>query len=141
MRQGIQTFFSEAGEAACYGFALGNVAEEYLKSEIDPDRALMAGIEEGFIHYSWDNPDDSDNFYVDHPEGFLKYLTGRKWTVRKEGPDYQPKPGEYLIQRYERTQTGQVIGHFRRPNWDSLVNSVTVRCGQIVSTRVCALAE
>jgi hypothetical protein len=140
MKQGMQTFFSEAGEAACYALALVNVAEEYLGHEIDADAALLAGIDKGYIHYSWGNPDDNDNFFVGNPAGLLGDLTGRPWTVRKEAANYSPRPREFIIDRWERVKTGAVIGHFRRPQWDSLVNSVTVRCGTIVSLRVCAPA-
>jgi hypothetical protein len=141
MKAGIQTFFGEAGEAACYALDLINVAEEFLQGEVDPCSALLGGIDRKFIHYSWNDAEDNDNFYVSKPAEFLEYLTGRKWKVVKTIPDYEPKPGEYVIQRWERTKTGAIIGHFRRPNWDSLVSSATVRLGTIVSLRICSPTE
>jgi hypothetical protein len=63
-------------------------------------------------------------------------FTGGRWSVEKTGPEYRPSPGEYVVDYWERTKTGAVIGHFRLPDWDSLHDSMTVRYGKIVSKRV-----
>lgn len=138
MRPGIQTFLEEAGEAACYALSIIQLGRP---DDHDMTISLLIGaINNGYIHYSWDNPDDPDNMYVSQPEKMLAWLTGKVWTVRKEAPEYQLKPGELVVQRWERVSTGKVIGHFRLPDWDSLVNSQTVRLGKIVSLRVFAPA-
>jgi hypothetical protein len=140
MRKGIQTFLAEAGEAACYGLDIISIAEEVSGRAIDPISAFFAAIDKGFIHYSWDNAQDPDNFYIDKPEAFLGFLAGGAWTVRKEVPEYQAKPGEFVVQRWERQAVNKTIGHFRRPDWDSLVTSETVHTGKIASLRVFARA-
>ena len=142
MKPGIQTFLAEAGDAACYALDIIQLGRQFAEEDFgDPVALLAEGIARGFIHYSWDNPDDSDNFFVASPDGFLSWLTGQKWTVRKEAPEYQPKAGELLVQRWERQVTGQTIGHFRLPAWDSLVDSKTVKFGKIASVRVFAPAQ
>jgi hypothetical protein len=138
MIQGIQTFFEEAGKAACYALSIVNIAEEVLGRQVDACTALLEGVAKGFIRYA---PfEDPDNFFVDRPAEFLEYLTGQKWTVRKEAAGYRPAQGEYVVMRYERQATGMTIGHFRRPGWDSLVTSKCVREGKLVSLRVFAKA-
>lgn len=143
----IQTFFAEAGESACYGFMLGDVADEFdeercrkiggVHDPIDPCQSLLLGVERKRIHYNWDDENDENNFFVDFPEAFLEDLTGVRWEVRKEAPDYQPKPGEYIIKRSERTSTGKVLGHFWRDRCNSLRRSLCVERGTVVSLRVC----
>lgn len=137
MKAGVQTLFSEAGEAACLAFCYTDVAQEYLKRELDPCSSLYAGIEFKFIKYNEKDANDNDNFYVDDPEGFLEYLTGIPWEVRKETPDYIPRPGDYVIRRFERIKTGATIAHFNRPLFDSLTDSATVRYGKLASYRIC----
>jgi len=137
MKSGIQDMLAEAGEAACYALALGNVAEEYLRKELNACTILQTGIDIGAIYYNPKDKNDNDNFFVKNPALLLKKLTGINWEVRKENADYIPMSKEYTIQRWERTKTGQTIGHFRRMTWDSLTDSQTVRYGKIVSQRIC----
>jgi hypothetical protein len=136
MRSGIQSFLLSAGEAACYALDIIQIAERELGGELDPIAALEDGIEHGYIRYRWDDPRHPDNWYVDFPASFLALLIGEEWSVSKEGPDYRPRPGEHVVQRWERQTTAGTIGHFRLPDWDSLVDSRTVRDGRVVSTRV-----
>jgi hypothetical protein len=138
MKQGIQTFLSEAGEAACYALDIIEIAQRSLwgGQKIDPVDALYLGVSQGYIHYNEKDPNDSDNFFVKDPAAFLAMFAGGRWTVEKVGPDYVPARGEYVVDRWERVKTGVVIGHFRLPDWDSLQDSQTVRYGKIVSKRV-----
>ena len=136
MKAGIQTFLSEAGDAACYALDIVQIASRHIGRDIDPIYALDRGIAARMIHYSWANPDDNDNFFVTDPAGLLTLLTGDVWTVEKVGPDYVASVGEHVVERWERQVTGSTIGHFRLPDWDSLVDSKTVRFGAIVSKRV-----
>ena len=136
MKAGIQSFFEAAGENACYAFCIGKLAEQFLAKELDPLKLLLDGIERGYIAYKWLQPHDANNFFVLGPDSFLSYLTGIHWTVTKESPSYQPKPGELVVNYWEYSSTGRVIGHFALPNWNSLIDSQTVAKGQIVSKRV-----
>ena len=136
MKQGIQTFLAEAGESGCYALAIIQIACEETRREIDPVSALQRGISAGYIHYNEKDANDSDNFFVKDPAAFLTLLTGEGWTVEKVFPEYRIGPGERAVDRWERVVTGKVIGHFRLPEWDSLINSQTVARGKIASRRI-----
>jgi hypothetical protein len=136
MKSGIQTLLGEAGEAACYVLAILEIAERDRGQKLDIVDALYRGIGRGYIYYNENNPNDNDNFFVEDPSALLGMFAEGCWTVAKVGPDYVPAKGEYVVDRWERVKTGVVIGHFRLPNWDSLVDSQTVRYGKIVSKRV-----
>lgn len=134
MKQGIQTFFGEIGEAACYALVIIQIAIEESKKQLDPVAMLELGIHIGMIHYT--TPEDNDNFFVKDPALFLTTISGIDWAVTKENADYIAKQGERVVERWERKITGSTIGHFRLPEWDSLIDSKTVKYGQLVSKRV-----
>jgi hypothetical protein len=136
MRQGIQTLFSEAGEAGCYAFSIIEIAERVMGRAIGPVYAMYEGIARGYIYYNDMDKNDNDNFFVRNPPAFLSFLTGIQWAVEIVPSSYTAKPGEYVVDRWERKQTGIVSAHFRIPDWDSLHNSQTVKYGKIVSKRV-----
>jgi hypothetical protein len=141
MKEGIQTFLAEAGEAGCYALCILEIAqrEHGLRSVAAINNVLAAlnmAIDRGHIYYNENDPNDNDNFFVKDPAAMLSWFTMRRWTVDKVGPDYQSEPGERIVERWERVKTGTVISHFRLPDWDSLHDSQTVRYGKIVSKRV-----
>ena len=140
MTQGVQTVFQEAGEAACYVFTLGNVAEEFLEKELNPWDVITTAIKGKYVHYDRTNPTDPDNFFTSNPAGFLEKLTGVPWEVRYEEADYIPKAEEYAIQCWARKTLRKTITHFCREKWNSLIDSQTVRHGKIVSQRICVPA-
>lgn len=150
MRRGIQTILAEAGEAACYALCLGKVAEKWVQAgqpegeepfEIDACQVVLVGIDSGAVYYDEDAPDNNNNFYVERPAELLRLLTGVEWEVFKADAGYVPKPGEFAIQRWERTKTGAVLGHFRLRDWDPVRDSATVRLGAIVSQRICRVVR
>ena len=137
----IQTFFQEAGEAACYALCIAKVAERITGCFNNPLDSLLYGITRKFIYYNWDNPDDPDNFYVKEPDKFLGLLTGKLAMVRKtDDVNYRPASNEYIVERWERPTPKMVYSHFRLSDWDSLHNSQTVKYGKLVSLRVFRLA-
>jgi hypothetical protein len=134
---GIQTFFQEAGQAACYALSIIKIAERITGQIIDPFAALVDGIEKRHIRYNWNNQDDGDNFFVADPAALLSALTGRPVTVRKKtNINRGPAPREYIVQCWERQAVGKTITHFRLPDWDSLKDSLTVKNGRVTSLRV-----
>ena len=144
MKPGIQTFFAEAGEAACYAFDLIDVAQEWLERrgrdlKLDPCQSLELGVNAGHIHYNPEDEADENNFFVRDPAMFLQNLTGVPWEVWKAAPDYEERarPDEYVILRSERVSVGKTIGHFWRRRFNSLTHSLCVERGKIVSLRVC----
>lgn len=136
MRSGIQTILAEAGESACYALCIIKIAERYLKKEIGACDGILLAIDAGFLHYNFSDPNDNDNFFVKKPTEFLEAMTGVKWTVERTEPGYTPLPGRYIVQRWERVKTGNIIAHFRLPDWDPLYSSMTVKYGKVASLRV-----
>jgi hypothetical protein len=136
MPEGIQTFFAEAGESACYVLAIIKIAERLTQKSIDPIITMIEAIDKGEIHYNYTNKNDDDNFFVKKPESILNRLTGETYILTKESPLYITQPGDQIVQRWERKKTGVTTGHFRLADWDSLYDSQTVKYGEIVSLRV-----
>jgi hypothetical protein len=146
VRAGIQTFLQEAGEAACYALSIIKIAGEALGTEFPCVESLLLGVEKGFISYNWDNREDGGNFFVTKPAEFLSALTGKRCAVRvvsapEEVRNWTAGENEYTVQCWQREKTGYVVTHFRRPAWDSLASSVTVREGKLVSLRVFTVYE
>jgi hypothetical protein len=137
---GVQTFCEEVGEAACYALQLINVCEKRIVKALPILDYLKLGITSGKIAYNWNDKTDNNNFFVNDPAGFITLMTGLKCTVRKEGPDYKAKEGEYVINRWERVTTTKTFCHFASDGFDSLVDSQTVKFGKIASTRVVSFA-
>ncbi len=136
----IQTFCGEIGESACYALSLIKVAENITGRNYNVIECLDAAITKGYIYYNRKDPNDNDNFYVQQPEQFVKMLTGRKLSVRHDAANpIIETDKEYVIQRWERVQTGITTAHFRLPDWDPVFDSQTVKHGRIVSTRVIRL--
>lgn len=136
MFEGIQTFLDEGGDAACYALCILKIAERITGFKIDVIETLCVCIEKGFIYYNWKNPNDGNNFFVNEAAKMLSFLVGKSYTISKEAPNYVAKNNEQIVDRWERTKVGSVIGHFRLPDWDSLRDSQTVRFGKIASKRV-----
>lgn len=136
MEAGIQTFLEEAGEASCYALCIIKLAEMITGKYFPVVETLNDCIAKKFIYYNVNNKNDNDNFFVSAPDKMLSYLTGVKWSVSKEIAEYRMKVDEWCVQRWERTKAGAVIGHFRLPEWDSLIDSQTVKYGKMISKRI-----
>jgi len=141
MRAAIQSFLLTAGESACYALDIVQLAEIFTGVKRDLIDTLEQAIDKRYIKFNYHDYDDDDNFFVMNPAGMLSWLTGKVWTVTKEGADYKAKEGELEVDRWERKKTGITLGHFRLPNWDSLYSSVTVKIGTLVSKRIFRLVK
>lgn len=135
MEKGIQTFCQNIGEYACYALSIMKIAEWEIektgkKVVYDVIKTLQAGIDKGYIYYG--EPDDQNNFYVEDPEGFFRLLTGKRCVVTKADPKIDRNTGDWIIERWERHNNG----HFRLPDWDSIIESKTVKYGRLESLRV-----
>jgi hypothetical protein len=120
MKQGIQNVLENAGNYACYYLCLCQLAgSSYISNDID----YLTGA--GLL---------KADFTVMNAGEIYSFLTGQKWAHTKEGPDYEPKPGELVIYEYFYDKSG--LNHFRLADWDPLENSKTVKLGVIRSTRV-----
>ena len=140
----IQSFFKSAGANACYALSLIDIARDVTKERkiiafsVNEEEALIYGIEKGYIDFNKNNYDDTHNFYVKRPDLFMEAMTGSKWSVRIEGPDYKCQEEEYEILFWalndENAKKG--IGHFTRPGKNSLQTSNTVKNGKVYSKRI-----
>lgn len=142
LNKGIQDFFINAGDAACYVFCLFKLAErEYAKKGInkhfDIVQEIENGIKKSYIYYNFKNGKDEKNFFVNRPDLFLSMLLGgKKVCVRIEGAEYKPMANELCVNYWKRRTPKKVYGHFTLPDWDSLLDSQTVKYGKIISKRI-----
>jgi hypothetical protein len=120
MKQGIQNVLENAGKYACYYLCLCELAGTWFDSA-----AVQSCKDMGFL---------KEDFTVLNAGKIFSYLKGEKWTHTKEGPDYDPKPGELVIYEYFYDKSG--LNHFRLADWDPLESSQTVKLGNLRSTRV-----
>lgn len=138
----IQSFFLSAGKYGCNAFCVIQLANDYLKSKNEglwnEIEALVDGIDRKFINFNQSNFDDVNNFYIADGAAFLSYLTGRKWTMTKEKPEYQLRENEYEILFWSLSQKNAEagIGHFTLPRRNTLQQSNTVTNGAVFSKRV-----
>lgn len=151
LKNGIQQFMGECHEAACCALCIIDIAQEYRykhrdvyhSPDLDVIRCMYQAVERGFIYFNENDLNDNNNMYVKNPAEWLELMTGKKWTYRHEEPFYKPRnEREYVMQRYERKRTGATSGHFQRDRiFEPIRNSVTVKYGALVSTRVCTVKE
>jgi hypothetical protein len=131
LKEGIQTFFGESYEAACNALSIIKIAEEVNRTNYTWGRAtdmLIAAIQAGYIYYNWKDTGDKENYTVLNGEKMLAMFTKRKVSARFENDaSYKARKEEYTIQRW---QWGNKT-HFRRPKWDPIINSQTVKNGKI----------
>lgn len=132
-----QSFMLSAGRYACYALQIVHIAQS-LGIKVNELDALEDGILKGYIYFNEANYEDDGNFFVNDPAGFLSFLTGMKWTMRREGNTYKAKDGEYVINFWAKNDVNNAkgIGHFDAPDCHTLQNSVTVQVGKVYSTRV-----
>ena len=136
MRNGLQNQLAAMGESSCYFLSLVKIAEEVIRDRIDLIWAFDSCVTKRYVRFIYSKPEDGDNCYIDNPLGVLKLLTGRNWnyhkvTDKEEIKAWSAADEEYTIQRWYRKTTGKEFYHFRRPSWDPLLDSQTVKFGAI----------
>lgn len=136
MHNYIQNLCYSIGKQGCYVLCLCNVASEYLKKQVNVLEETCKAIKAGYITFNWCDWGANDNCYVKDAARFLQQMTGKKWAARHDVAGYQAKKCEYVIRRYELTETGKVSGHFERDNFLPYHNSRISHFGKEVSTRV-----
>lgn len=136
----FQSFCLSIGNNACYVLCLIDIAEEFLKKEIDKISAIEKIIDSGAVLFNQNNHNDSDNFFVKDPEKILYLLTGKKWKVRFEESTYKKQNDDYVVEYW--SLNGGRSGHFARTykGFNSLQKSNIVTNGKLVSYRVLTLA-
>lgn len=143
MIDGVQKLAKSIGESGCYFLSLCKVAEEIRGVKLGDllDWADIA-MRRGLL--------GPDCFVLD-ASGIFALLVIPSPEVVKAGSghplplDYQLKPGEYEILRFERPAPdgGEPLAHFvvgagdgKTVAWDPWPNSLTVRDGRLVSRRI-----
>jgi len=140
MREGIQTFLAELGEAACMALCICELGKPGL-TEGEALNLILEGMRRGFIEYDEENRDNPDNCYVSDRDKLMNLVTGeRGWRSNREKAGYRAKPGERVIEGWEWMERckDRTINHlhFRLLKWDPIKNSRTVKNGKIESLRV-----
>jgi len=136
----IQTLCIGIGDGACYALSLIKVAERFLARDLDALRAIDEAIEKKIIKFNWGTPTDNEAMYVNTPAGFLRMLTGRNWTVRREDAAYKTEnPKEYIINSWGISNAEGAPRHFTFNADDTLYKSPLRTNGKLISVRVCRL--
>jgi len=147
MIQHIQTLCIGIGDGACYALSLIKVAERFLARDLDVLRAISEAIEKKIIvdgkettiiKFNWGTPTDNVAMYVNSPAEFLKMLTGRNWTWRREDATYKTEnPKEYVINSWGMSNAEGAPRHFTFGQDDTLFVSPLRTKGKLISVRVC----
>lgn len=123
----VQKDLERIGAEGCYFLSVVKAAEEIIGRYVDAYQVYLRAIDMGHM---------KEDCYLVRPEAILSMITGGLWVVTKEGPDYKAKPGEVVVERYERKTTTGTLAHFVLPDYDPYGDSRTRREGNKVSTRV-----
>ena len=116
------------GDYSCLFLCLCSIAEEYNESHhsryrVDILADYLACRSKGYI---------GDEFFVKDSTAVLEYLTGQKW--KREIVEKLPEPvsdNVYTVERWYNQKTRYT--HFRRQWGDTLVDSNTVRNGELTN--------
>ena len=128
-----QLIMERIGKDGCYFLSIVYLAETIKGKIIDAVQVYANAV-----HAGWMYPD----CFISNPDQLLAYLTGGKWSVRKELATYRAQAGELIIQRWERREGMRTWAHFvvgddaGQVIYDPYGESLTVRLGGIVSLRV-----
>ena len=146
MREGVQTQLIAMGESACFFLSICKIIEEVNCRNVNITDTFDACVEHKLISFNYQSPYDNENCYVLDAVRILSLLTGKTWNFRKiqnpeEIQNWKAGDNEYTIQRWVRKVTGKEITHFRRPTWDPLLKSQTVRYGCIDALYIFTLLE
>lgn len=123
---GIQTILGACGEGGCHFLTLCSIAEETNEEPVDLIYAIRLAL---------DNKLMNKEFYVTDNCALLMCLTGKTWTQTevKELPEII-NDNEYTEAIYFNPRTQ--FKHFRRRGFDTLVDSVTVKEGNVIAYRI-----
>jgi len=137
-RIGAQVAAKHIGDSGCYFLSILKAAQGIGAMDIDyPGEALAwywCGIDKGWL---------GDDCLVIDGAALLSHLAAViAYTLHKESADYQAKPGDIEILRFEVEKTGITYSHFVLGDgkggvaWDPWPGSLTVRNGKLMSKRI-----
>lgn len=121
--EGIQTLLKNCGNSGCLFLSVLSIAEEEAGVSFDLINTIHICLSKGWI---------SQDFECHDSLAILNYLTGKIWSRRVVTKlPFLVEHNEYTVANYYNPRTN--ITHRRRRPYDTLVNSVTVAEGSIVS--------
>ena len=121
---GLQnTLIKNMAEYGCYFISLCRVCELETNNDVDLIMAAQYALAKGYI---------KKDFTVIDPANFLSDMLDKKVevTVSTEKPK---EDATYYVECWRNERTGYT--HFKLPYFDSLLDSITVKEGDIVSYR------
>ena len=133
MSEARQRIMLSLGEGGCYVLSMVHIAEDLTGHRIDAVKAYLDLVRVGILR---------EDGYVNDASAVMEALAGGQWSVRKEGPDYAPKNGEFEVLRFERPTPKVIYSHFVLGDgrggvkYDPLGNSQTVAGGELMSKRI-----
>ena len=127
MNEPRQKLMAILGEEGCYFDCLVHLGEGQVHERIDSIPVFLDALEKNYIKM---------NCLVLDAAAIMESITGVKWIKRNERPDYEPKPGELEILRFERKSGAGTVVHFVTKDYDPYGDSRTVREGALVSKRI-----
>jgi hypothetical protein len=131
MNEPRQKLMEILGKDGCYVDCIVHLGESQVHERLDVIPIFLEALGKEQV---------TMNCLVLDAAALLSDITGVKWTKRTEGPDYIAKPGELIIDRWERTTGSGTVVHFVTFDYDPYGDSRTVREGKLVSKRVFARA-
>jgi hypothetical protein len=131
MNEPRQKLMETLGDEGCYVHCIVHLGEGVVQERVDTIPVFLDALDKKHAQM---------NCLVLDAAAILGSITGVEWVKRNEGPDYERKPGELEIQRWERKSGKGSTVHFvvaeESGIWDPYGNSRTVREGVLVSKRI-----
>jgi hypothetical protein len=133
MNEPRQKLMEILGADGCYILCIVHLGEQQTRERVDAIPVFLDALEK--VHVM-------RNCLVLEAAAILSDIPGVKWSKRTEGADYEVKPDELAIDRWERTTGSGTVVHFVVSDgkggvaYDPYGDSRTVREGTLVSKRI-----
>lgn len=135
----IQNLILKMGESGCFYLCYVKIAEKNMRKNIDIIEKAYENIAVGNIYFNFNDINDPKNFYIENAEGLLYNLTGRRWYVTKEAPDFIPDDKYFFWVYKGRNKYGQLIYHAECEFFLPIEPSANRKGWEPDSLRVCVL--
>ena len=128
---GLEDFLKNMGESSCKFLSYVAIAEKFTGHCFDLVAEASRAVDSNWIYYNKKNPNDVKNFFVNDGVAILRAMTGVPW-VETQVSTLPAVPPKYYIEGwgYQNPTKGHIT-HFKLPDWDPLLASVTVKVGKI----------
>lgn len=135
----IQNLILKMGESGCFYLCYVKIAERNMRKNIDIIEKAYENIAVGNIYFNFNDINDPKNFFIESAEGLLYNLTGRRWLVTKEDPDFIPGD-KYFFRVYKTMdENDRLIYHAESEHFFPVVPSAKRKGWVEDGLRVCVL--